>query len=118
MHAIVLLSFVFCFLQLSFPVLQELGTKKCSMGHWYMISLNMPVKGFEILDSLHGPTNLDMIEHANQLVDAIKTMYRVNYSDSRRQIDDFELEYVPVPKQETGSVLLFCNLFSICHFSP
>ena len=99
---------LFClFWQLCFPVIQDLGTKKDKIAHWYMLSVNMPAKRFEILDSLRGPTNLEMIEHANKLVDAIKTMYRVNYSESRRQIDSFELQYVPVPKQLTGLVLSF-----------
>ena len=40
-----------------------------------------------------------MIEHATKLMEAIKKMYIVNYSDSRRQIEDFELIHVPVPSQ-------------------
>ncbi|KAM0921420.1 hypothetical protein ACQ4PT_006870 [Festuca glaucescens] len=87
---------------LSFPVLQTLGTPikgKKPIGHWYMLSVNMPAKRFEILDSLRGADDIGMIEHANLLVDAIKSMYRINYSDSRRQIDDFELMYIPVTKQ-------------------
>ncbi|KAM0875219.1 hypothetical protein ACQ4PT_036911 [Festuca glaucescens] len=89
---------------LAFPVLQTLGTPikgKKPIGHWYMLSVNMPAKRFEILDSLRGADDIGMIEHANLLVDAIKSMYRINYSDSRRQIDDFELMYIPVPKQNT-----------------
>jgi hypothetical protein len=84
----------------------------------------MPAKRFEILDSLRGESNVEMIEHADRLVDAIKRMYMVNYSDSRRQIANFELMCVPVPKQIDRFVFLqpchhffirviyvFCNLF-------
>ena len=71
------------------------------MGH----SVNMPAKRFEILDSLRGDANVEMIEHAEKLVAAIKRMYLVNYSDSRRQIENFELMYIPVPKQTNGLVL-------------
>lgn len=69
------------------------------MGHWYVLSVNMPAKRFEILDSLRGDSNSEMIEHANRLVEAIKTMYMVNYSDSRKQIASWELMYIPIPKQ-------------------
>jgi hypothetical protein len=48
--------------------------------------------------------NEQMIDHASQLVEAIKTAYHVNYSDSHRQIDEYELVYVPVPRHTTGLV--------------
>jgi hypothetical protein len=85
-----------------------------------MLSVNIVAKRFEILDSLCGPTNEEMIDHASQLVEAIKTAYRVNYSGSHRRIDEYELMYVPVPRQTTGlvgfsyfsllciSILMFC----------
>ncbi|KAM0895068.1 hypothetical protein ACQ4PT_024057 [Festuca glaucescens] len=91
---------------LSFPVLQTLGVPrkgKKPIGHWYVLSLNMGAKRFEILDSIRGEDDMDKIEHANKLVEAIKTMYKINYSDSYRQIDDFELMYIPVPKQKKGT---------------
>ena len=92
-------------LQLSFPVLQNLGTlRKKPIGHWYMLSVNFAAKRFEVLDSLRGDDDVGLIEHASKLIDAIKEMYRINYSDSRRQIDDFELMYIPVPKQTNGLV--------------
>jgi hypothetical protein len=69
-----------------------------------MVLVNMVAKRFEILDSLRGPTNEEMIDHASQLVEAIKTAYRVNYSGSHRHIDQYELMYVPVPRQTTGLV--------------
>jgi Ulp1 family protease len=89
------------------------------MGHWYMLAVNMPAKRFEILDSLRGEANVEMIEHANQLVEAIKRIYLVNYSDSRRQIASFELMYIPVPKQINR--LVFCNhtiIFSVLFTIP
>ena len=76
-----------------------------------MVSVNLPAKRFEILDSLRGEANVEMIDHANKLVDAIKRMYKVNYSDSRRQIDDWELMYIPGPKQKNG--LVFCHCFGL-----
>jgi hypothetical protein len=69
-----------------------------------MVLVNMVAKWFKILDSLHGPMNEEMIEHASQLVEATKIVYHVNYSDSHRHITDYELMYVPIPKQTTGLV--------------
>ena len=50
-----------------------------------MLSVNFDAKRFEILYSLRGEDDEEMIKHANLLVDAIKIMYRVNYSQSRKQ---------------------------------
>jgi hypothetical protein len=84
----------------------------------------MVAERFKVLDSLCGPMNDQMIEHASQLVEAIKTAYHVNYSDSHRQIVDYELMYVPIPKQSNGLVgfstfsdyasAFICWLFLIC----
>ena len=79
-----------------------------------MLSVNFPAKRFEVLDSLRGEDSVGLINHANQLMDAIKEMYRVNYSDSRRQIDNFELVYIPVPKQTTGLVHFHHNIIFMC----
>ncbi|KAM0825630.1 hypothetical protein ACQ4PT_069427 [Festuca glaucescens] len=85
--------------KLSFPVLQNIGIEKDQCEHWFVLSLNFESKRFEILDSLRGEDDKEMNKHANRLVDAIKIMYKVNYSQSRKQIDDYELMYIPVPKQ-------------------
>jgi hypothetical protein len=45
----------------------------------YMVSVNMVAERFKVIDSLCGPMNDQMIEHASQLVEAIKTAYHVNY---------------------------------------
>ncbi|KAM0841119.1 hypothetical protein ACQ4PT_059224 [Festuca glaucescens] len=78
-------------IQLSFPVLQNIGTDKDPFGHWFVLSLNFEAKRFEILDSLRGEDDEEMVNYANRLVDAIKIMYKVNYSESRKQIDEYEL---------------------------
>ena len=68
-----------------------------------MLSLNLAAKRFEILDSLRGENNFGMIEHAMQLVNAIKKVWLVNYSTSNKQIQDYELAYIDVPKQAIGT---------------
>ncbi|KAM0842266.1 hypothetical protein ACQ4PT_058467 [Festuca glaucescens] len=97
-------------IQLSFPVLQNIGTDKDPFGHWFVLSLNFEAKRFEILDSLCGEDDEEMINYANRLVDAIKIMYKVNYSKSRKQIDEYELMYIPVPKQ---GPTLNCGIFML-----
>ena len=83
---------------LSFPVLQKLGTHEKVESHWYMLSQNMDAKKFEVLDSLRDEDNEQKIEHATRLVDVIKDMYRINYSESKKQIQDYELVFIDVPK--------------------
>uniref|UniRef100_A0ACD5YSR8 Uncharacterized protein n=1 Tax=Avena sativa TaxID=4498 RepID=A0ACD5YSR8_AVESA len=84
---------------LSFAVLQELGTKIEPCGHWYTLFLNFEKKRFEVLDSARNHDDESLISHATSLVDAIKKMYLVNYSKSSKQIQDYDLEYIDVPKQ-------------------
>ena len=67
-----------------------------------MLSLNLAAKRFEILDSIRGPADDGMIDHATRLMEAIKKMFLVNYKDSRKQIQDYELVYIPAPKQNNA----------------
>ncbi|KAM0825705.1 hypothetical protein ACQ4PT_069377 [Festuca glaucescens] len=84
---------------LSFVVLQNLGTKKHPDGHWYVVSLNLDGKRFEVLDSVRDNEDETLIKHATLVFDAIKGMYKINYSNSSKQIEDYELVYIDVPKQ-------------------
>ena len=67
----------------------------------------MDAKRFEVLDSLRDEDDEQMIEHATRLVDAIKDMYRINYSKSKKQIQDYELVFIDVPKQNNGWVYIY-----------
>ncbi|KAM0825095.1 hypothetical protein ACQ4PT_069768 [Festuca glaucescens] len=51
--------------KLSFLVLQNIGTDKDPFGHWFVLSLNFVAKRFEILDSLRGEDDEEMIKYAN-----------------------------------------------------
>ena len=66
----------------------------------------MDAKRFEVLDSLRDEDDEQMTEHATWLVDAIKDMYRINYSESKKQIQDYELVFIDVPKQNNGWVYI------------
>ena len=80
-------------------MLQKFRTGPNASGHWYVLSLNLVAKRFEILDSLRGHADQSMIEHATRLVRAIKKVWIVNYASSSKQIEDYELVYIDVPKQ-------------------
>ena len=81
-------------------MLQDLGTAEEPQGHWYTLGLNFKAMIFEVLDSCRGSDDVSLIQHASFLVDAIKTAYKFNYSTSARQIDDYQLQYIDVPKQK------------------
>jgi hypothetical protein len=66
--------------------------------------LNFEKKRFEVLDSARGPDDESLIAHSSDLVDAIKCMYRINYSSSSKQIDDYELVFIDAPKQNNKYV--------------
>jgi hypothetical protein len=90
-------------------VLQNLGTKKEPFGHWYVLTLNFEAKRFEVLDSARGNEDESLISHATSLVNSIKAMYLVNYSQSSKQIEDYPLVYIDTPKQNNKSVYLFIS---------
>jgi hypothetical protein len=87
-------------LQLSFAVLQNLGTQDKPAGHWYALFLNFEKKRFEVIDSARDHDDETLVSHATSLVDSIKDMYRINYSQSSKQIQDYELVFIEGPKQD------------------
>ncbi|KAM0926633.1 hypothetical protein ACQ4PT_003638 [Festuca glaucescens] len=100
---------------LSFAVLQNLGTVKKPCGHWYSVFLNFEKKRFEVLDSARGPDDESLITRSSDLVDAIKSMYRINYSSSSKQIDEYELVFIDAPKQNNKYVFFVLSpQFSCC----
>ena len=59
----------------------------------------MEAKRFEILDSLRDEDDEQTIEQATWLVNVIKEMYLIYYLGSKKQIQDYELVFIDVPKQ-------------------
>ncbi|KAE8799010.1 hypothetical protein D1007_25631 [Hordeum vulgare] len=87
--------------QLLFPTLQKLGMGPDD-GHWYVLSLNLKVKRFEVLDSLREEDSPSLLEHATRYMNAIKKAWLISYKDSHKQIQDSQLVYIDVLKQENG----------------
>ena len=79
-------------------------------GHWYVLSLNLKAKRFEVLDSLREEDSPPLIKHATRYMNAIKKAWLISYKDSRKQIQDYELVYIDVSKQENGLVVYLCSL--------
>ena len=80
-------------------------------GHWYVLSLNLKAKRFEVLDSLREEDSPSLIEHTTRYMNAIKKAWLISYKDSHKQIQDYELVYIDVFKQENGLVVHLCSLF-------
>ncbi|XBI16120.1 hypothetical protein VPH35_058435 [Triticum aestivum] len=94
-----------CLLETSnllFPALQKLGPGPDD-GHWYVLSLNLKAKRFEVLDSLREEDSPSLIEHATRYMNAIKKAWLISYKYSHKQIQDYELVYIDVFKQENGT---------------
>ncbi|KQJ90757.1 hypothetical protein BRADI_4g33755v3 [Brachypodium distachyon] len=84
-----------------FPFLQLWGeSEKEKEGHWYSISLNINQRKFEILDSLRGPKDDELILHSGEMVLHIKRAWREHYAGAKIQIQDFTTEHIVVPMQD------------------
>ena len=80
-------------------------------GHWYVLSLNLRAKRFEVLDSLRDQYSPSLLEHATRYMNAIKKAWLINYKDSHKQIEDYELVYIDVLKHENGLVVDYSPSF-------
>ncbi|XBI10907.1 hypothetical protein VPH35_138068 [Triticum aestivum] len=107
-----------CLLETStllFPALQKLGPGPDD-GHWYVLSLNLKAKRFEVLDSLREEDSPSLIEHATRYMNAIKKAWLISYKDLHKQIQDYELVYIDVFKQENGPICsMSCFMYSHTH---
>ena len=86
-------------MQLLFPLLQRYGRGKDD-GHWFTLCLNLKAKRFEVLDSMRCEGDSSMIDFATRIMEAIKAVWLISYSSSRKQIEDYELVYIDVMKQD------------------
>lgn len=69
--------------------------------HYYLIVLNLKAKRFEVLDSLNLETQPVMIEDCNQIVTSIRNCWATKYSQPSTGIQDYPIEHVDAPQQET-----------------
>ena len=83
-------------------------------GHWYVLCLNLKAKRFEVLYSLRPQDSPSLITHATKLMNGIKKAWLIAYKDSSKQIQDYDLVYIDVFKQDNGLVFLLV----LHHFFP
>uniref|UniRef100_N1R4Y5 Ubiquitin-like protease family profile domain-containing protein n=1 Tax=Aegilops tauschii TaxID=37682 RepID=N1R4Y5_AEGTA len=87
---------------LLFPTLQKLGPLPKDR-HWYVLCLNLKAKRFEVIDSLWPQDSPSLITHATKLMNVIKKAWLIAYKDSSKQIQDYDLVYIDVFKQDNGT---------------
>ena len=87
------------FLQILFPVLQKLVQSDEHSGHYFLIVLNLRNKRFEVLDSMRNLENGKLAECCNKITNAIKSLWKIYYPDTKNPIDKYEIMDIPIPKQ-------------------
>ena len=79
------------FLQILFPVLQKLVQSDEHSGHYFLIVLNLRNKRFEVLDSMRNLENGKLAECCNKITNAIKSLWKIYYPDTKNPIDKYEM---------------------------
>jgi hypothetical protein len=95
---------VFFAIHVTFVVFEEISRGNKEGNHWYSLSLNIQAGRFEVLDSMRGESSESLMNHASNLVSRIKSIWKVHYSTSKIQIENWEIKVIDVPMQETKYV--------------
>ncbi|KAG2557405.1 hypothetical protein PVAP13_8NG254702 [Panicum virgatum] len=82
-----------------FPVLQKLVQSDEHSGHYFLIVLNLRNKRFEVLDSMRNLENGKLAECCNKITNAIKSLWKIYYPDTKNPIDKYEIVDISIPKQ-------------------
>ena len=95
--------FIF-FLTASVSNTAKVGTS--TKGRALVCLVPFKAKRFEVLDSLRPQDSPSLITHATKLMNGIKKAWLIAYKDSSKQIQDYDLVYIDVFKQDNGLVFL------------
>jgi hypothetical protein len=79
-----------------FLVLQILQN---NIGHYFLLTLNIRSERFDVLDSIRSLEDLNLRNCCNYLIEAIKKLWPIHYQNSKKQIEDYQLVEIGVPKQ-------------------
>ena len=83
-----------------FPALQMIQKKDLDMvGHFFLIVLNLCSKMFEVLDSMRTLQDELLRDCCNTVIAGIKTLWKTNYPETTKHIDNYELVDIGVPAQ-------------------
>ena len=63
-----------------FPVLEAMGNNGSdTMGHYYLLVLNLRGKRFEVMDSMRSLGDERLRKSCNTIMEGIKTLWRKHY---------------------------------------
>ncbi|CAL4976992.1 unnamed protein product [Urochloa decumbens] len=84
---------------LFFPVLEVNVTTE--LKHWFVIVVNFKAQCFELMDSLRGQQDKDLLETSNKIISNIKILWKQHHAKSKIDISQFKSLYIDAPKQES-----------------
>ncbi|CAL5059437.1 unnamed protein product [Urochloa decumbens] len=84
---------------LFFPVLEVNVTTE--LKHWFVIVVNFKAQRFELMDSLRGQQDKDLLETSNKIISNIKILWKQHHAKSKIDISQFKSLYIDAPKQES-----------------
>ncbi|KXG23127.2 hypothetical protein SORBI_3008G059566 [Sorghum bicolor] len=102
-----------------FPVLQNIRFKRLdrTVGHFFLLVLNLREERFEVLDSMRSLVDINLKTCCNNLIIAIKELWRKHYPHSRKNIDKYQLIDINVPLQSNNHDCGFHMLMHCEHWN-
>ncbi|OQU87053.1 hypothetical protein SORBI_3003G198048 [Sorghum bicolor] len=102
-----------------FPVLQNIRFKRLdrTVGHFFLLVLNLREERFEVLDSMRSLADINLKTCCNNLITAIKELWRKHYPNSRKNIDKYQLIDINVPLQSNNHDCGFHMLMHCEHWN-
>ncbi|CAN6273204.1 unnamed protein product [Urochloa humidicola] len=86
-----------------FPVLQTIeGNNSEKIGHYFLLVLNLRNGRFEVLDSMRTLRDENLKSCCNNIIAAIKSLWKMYYLASKFDIDSYELVHTAVPLQNNN----------------
>ncbi|CAL5065983.1 unnamed protein product [Urochloa decumbens] len=71
------------------------------LKHWFVIVLNFKAQRFELMDSLRGEQDKNLLETSNKIISNIKILWKQHHAKSKIDISQFKSLYIDAPKQES-----------------
>ncbi|CAN6373226.1 unnamed protein product, partial [Urochloa humidicola] len=72
-----------------FPVLQIKESDQ--LRHWFLITINLKAGRFEVMDSIRGEDDEDLLEVSNKIIFSIKKLWKQHNYKSKVDLTDYEL---------------------------
>ncbi|PUZ44214.1 hypothetical protein GQ55_8G072100 [Panicum hallii var. hallii] len=95
-----------------FPILQKLVKGNEHSGHYFLIVLNLRNNRFEILDSIKTLENESLAQCCTTITNAIKKLWKIHYAGTSKQIENYKIVQIGVPKQANNH---HCGFHMLIH---